>query len=148
MRLRRLGHQDLVAINSVISEAVAGWPLPVRLIRLSLPLLVYDRVDLDHFSVMGAVQRVDEVDAGLLGIAAWDDEVLHGLYVRPEAQGRGIGRALLGAVRAHARAAGVQRLLVRAERVSAGFFHGQGLPAAGSDALYPHTFHLQTAVPP
>ena len=143
--IRSLGKRDLEAINAVITQAVMAWPLPERMKRLSLPLLRYDEVDLAHFD--GVVARAPwqaENDPGLAGVALFDDEMLHGLYVHPEAQGRGIGRALLGAVCARASENGVQRLLVKAERVSAGYFRRQGLTSAGSESAYPHAFYLST----
>ena len=145
IRIRPLGRKDLEAINDVIAEAVLAWPLPERMKRLALPLLRYDEVDLRHFHAIGAYgldSTIRPVD--LFGVALWDQDALHGLYVRPEAQGRGIGRRLLESVAAHARQAGFARLLVKAERVSAGYFQQQGLTAAGSEADYPYAFYLDT----
>ena len=146
LALRPLCHQELDSINAVISEAMMAWTLPERMKRLSLPLVRYDAVDLDHFDAIGA--RVSDQSADeLLGVALWDNELLHGLYVRPQAQGSGIGRALLDAVRIRARRAGVQRLLVKAERVSASYFRQQGLAAAGPESPYPYAFYLPTVAP-
>ncbi|TNF86041.1 MAG: GNAT family N-acetyltransferase [Gammaproteobacteria bacterium] len=145
---RSLGVRDLDAINDVITDAVLAWSLPERVKRLSLPLLRYDEVDLEHFAAIGAYALDRKVrPVGLFGVAVWDRETLHGLYVRPEAQRRGVGRHLLRSVAAHARQAGVSRLLVKAERVSADYFRQQGLMAAGPKAIYPHSFYLETAAP-
>lgn len=148
IRTRPLGRKDLEAINDVIAEAVLAWPLPERMKRLTLPLLCYDEVDLGHFHAIGAY-GLDRtlLPHGLFGIAVWDQDLLHGLYVRPQAQGHGIGRWLLESVASHARQAGIARLLVKAERVSAGYFQRQGLTAAGSESAYPYAFYLDTAVP-
>ena len=123
-----------------------SWPCTERMKRLSLPLLRYDQVDLDYFNAIGAYAlggTLKPVD--LYGVAIWDQERLHGLYVRPEAQRKGVGRALMQTVASSARRAGAARLLVKAERVSTGYFERQGLPAAGSDAPYPYTYYLETA---
>jgi GNAT superfamily N-acetyltransferase len=145
IRIRPLARKDLEAINDVITEAVLAWPLPERMKRLALPLLRYDEVDLRHFHAIGVVgldRTVQHVD--LFGVALWDQDALHGLYVRPEVQGRGVGRRLLESVATNARQAGIARLLVKAERVSAGYFQQQGLAAAGSEADYPYAFYLDT----
>ena len=143
--IRSLGVRDLDVINDVITDAVLAWPLPERVKRLSLPLLRYDEVDLEHFHAIGAYALDRTVSpTGLFGIAVWDREALHGLYVRPEAQRCGVGRILLNAVVARARQAGIGRLLVKAERVSAGYFRQQGLAVAGPEAHYPHAFYLDT----
>jgi GNAT superfamily N-acetyltransferase len=145
IQTRPLGTKDLEAINDVIAEAVLAWPLPERMKRLALPLLCYDEVDLLHFHAIGAYgldRTVRPVD--LFGVALWDQDALHGLYVRPEAQGRGVGRQLLESVASQARQAGIARLLVKAERVSAGYFQRQGLTVAGSEAAYPYAFYLDT----
>ncbi len=148
VRTRSLGKSDLKVINDVITTAVLAWPLPDRMKRLSLPLLRYDEVDLYHFEVVGAYALGSTVrPRDLFGVAIWDQETLHGLYVRPEAQGNGVGRALLDEVAARARMAGVARLLVKAERVSAGYFRRQGLTPAGSDTPYPYAFYLNTGTP-
>jgi len=148
VRIRSLRTKDLKVINEVITEAVLAWPLPERMKRLSMPLLRYDEVDLNHFEAIGAyaIDRVAK-PLDLFGIAIWDAEVLHGVYVRPAAQRRGVGCRLLETVAVRARQAGSARLLVKAERVSADYFRQQGLAAAGPETPYPHAFYLDTAMP-
>jgi GNAT superfamily N-acetyltransferase len=143
---RPLGSKDLEVINDVVTEAVMAWPLPERMKRLSLPVLRYDAVDLEHFSAIGAYCLAGTVKPfDLFGVALWDDQALHGLYVRPEAQGRGVGRSLLETVAARAQQAGIPRLLVKAERVAAGYFQQLDLAAAGAESPYPYAFYLDTA---
>ena len=147
--IRTLGTQDRDAINEVITEAVLAWSLPERMKRLALPLLCYDEVDLGHFHAIGAYGYGRTArPTGLFGIALWDQDALHGLYVRPQAQGCGLGRGLLASVAAHAQEAGIRRLLIKAERVSAGYFQRQGLAAAGSESSYPYAFYLDTGAAP
>ena len=146
IRARALGRRDLQVINDVVASAVMAWPLPERMKRLSLPVLRYDEVDLDHFSGIGAYSLDGLVKPfDLYGVALWDEAVLHGLYVRPEAQGCGVGRSLLDAVAAQARQVGISRLLVKAARASAGYCQQLGLPAAGPETPYPYAFYLDTA---
>jgi GNAT superfamily N-acetyltransferase len=149
LQLRSLTVDDLDEINAVIRAAVEAWPLPPRTRRLSAPLLEYDAVDLDHFQALGAFQDV-EGSAGdrLLGVAVWDDKQLHGLYVRLEAKRGGVGRRLIAAVAARASRAGSERLLVKAQRVAAGYFTALGLPDAGATTDYPNAFVLETGLSP
>jgi ribosomal protein S18 acetylase RimI-like enzyme len=66
-----------------------------------LPTLHTPDEDRRHFA--DVMSRADfwvaEEDERLLGYAALDGEVLEGLYVEPDAQGRGVGSALLDHVK-------------------------------------------------
>ena len=141
--IRTLGARDLEAINQVVTEAVMSWPLAERTRRLALPVLRYDAVDLDHFEAIG-VYAVNgrALPVGLYGVALWDAQLLHGLYVCPAAQRRGLGRRLLDAVAERAGRAGTARLLIKAERVSASYFERLGLPRADAETAYPYAFYL------
>lgn len=146
VRIRPLGGRDLAAINGVVTDAVMGWPLPERTRRLALPVLRYDAVDLNHFEAIGAYALDGRAKpVGLYGVALWDSQTLHGLYVLPAAQRQGVGRSLLDGVSTRAGQAGIVRLLVKAERVSAAYFQHLGLAPAGADSAYPYAFYLHTA---
>ena len=138
-RLQRLSAENLDEINAVIRAAVLGWPLPDRVKRLSLPLLEYDLVDADQYRLLGAYQEDREA---LIGVAAWDDNQLHGLYVHPAAQGLGIGGALLHAVCHDTAATGIAGLEIKAQRISASYFEYLGLPALPPGDGYPYRFLL------
>ena len=66
---------------------------------------------------------------GVLGFAALDGDRVCGLYVRGDAQRRGLGDRLLTAIVAEARARGVARLRAEASAFSVDLFerHGFGL---------------------
>ena len=149
LHIRTLEVHDLEAINQVITEAAMAWPLPERMKRLALPVLRYDEIDLDHFDAIGAYASDHAGQlTRLLGIAVWDHHALHGLYVVPAAQRIGVGRSLLGSVAERARQAGIARLVVKAERVSASYFERQDLVAAGSESPYPYAYYLSTGILP
>jgi len=152
--LRPARAADLPAVNAVIEAAVATWDLPERVKRLALPSYRYAAHDLDHLTVWVAT----DPDGRIVGVAAWEPAppadcprapclLLHGLYVHPAAQGRGIGRALLERAVAAARGGPFAGLLVRAQPEAAGFFARQGLtrlPADATGPRYAHRYWLPT----
>lgn len=125
---------DLPAINGVIERAVMTWRLPERVKRLSLPLYRYNEADLGHLEVC-----VAEEEARIAGVAAWEPAGtsalpedrrglrLHGLFVDPERQRRGIGNRLLGACVERARELGLDGVLIKAQSDAEPFFEKQGL---------------------
>ncbi len=58
----------------------------------------------------------------ILGTASRDGEVVRAVFVTPEAQGRGIGRGLMGEVDRAARAAGVATLTLQSSLTAIGFY--------------------------
>lgn len=142
---------DLEAVNAVIEAALMQWDLPERVKRLSLPSYRYQAHDLDHLELT----LVESAHSGIVGIAAWeqadrrdtpagrDGLLLHGLYVAPEQQRRGIGRQLLQAAEAAARSRGLEAVLVKAQPGAEAFFRACGLrrlPVRNPDRDYPHRF--------
>ena len=142
---------DLDCINKVVTAAVMSWPMPERIKRLSVPVLSYDNEDFKHYR-FAVYKDADQIQ----GVAAWNPEaavatefgagrLLHGLYISPDFQCRGQGRALMAAVLIEAVALGADGLVVKAERPSIGFFEQCGLrplPAAGPTD-YPYQFWYQ-----
>jgi L-amino acid N-acyltransferase YncA len=134
-RLRQAHANDLPAVNGVIERAIAGWKLPERVKRLSLPSYRYQAHDLDHLHIVVAEGTSRE----LVGLAAWEPAnprdlpaglrglLLHGLYVDPAHQHRGAGRQLLDAARSAAQAHGLDGVLVKAQADANGFFEACGL---------------------
>lgn len=139
---------ELDDVNAVIAAAIDTWQLAPRVKRLVLPSYRYGADDFTHLSFIGARR-----DGRLLGVASFEPAetrhspggrramLLHGLYVRPDAQRARIGMRLLDAVKDAARERGFDGLLVRAERNAVGFFAKAGFaPLAVEDAQrdYPH----------
>lgn len=147
---------DLDAVNAVVEAAVMGWDLPERVKRLSLPSYRYQPHDLGHLDLIVAVDG-----ERLIGVAAWEPAppgdgpagtralLLHGLYVAPERQGRGLGTRLLAAAEMASREGGFDGVLVRAQRSAQPFFVAQGftpLAVADPDRDYPHRLWRPTPV--
>lgn len=133
LRLRLVTRNDLDAINQVVEAAVMTWQLPERVKRLALPSYHYHEHDLDYYELV-----VAESDNQIVGVAAWDTTahqgpgqtralLLHGIYIMPEQQHRGIGRRLFVAAEAAAGIRAMDGVLVKAQKDAEGFFRAQGL---------------------
>ena len=149
VRLRPGTGADLEAVNAVIQRAMEGWSIAPRVRRLVFPSYCYRAADLDHLHLLVAEQA-----GRIVGLAAWETAdprdlpdpagglLLHGLYVDPGQQGRGLGTRLLDAARQAARAHG--GLLVKANRDARGFFRARGLqelpPGTDGGNAYPYRF--------
>ena len=138
---------DLEAINAVIEACVMGWNLPPRVKRLALGSYLYSPPDLGFMELLLAVSPGGEI-AGIAALEPADAGelpedrnglLLHGLYVRPELQGHGIGTLLVVQALDKVRIQGLRGLLVKAQNDATGFFHACGfqrLPASDSPADY------------
>lgn len=150
--VRAGGAEDLTGVNRIIEAAIGTWDLPERVKRLALPLYRYSEVDLTHLDL-----RLLEGPGGVLAVAAWepadarDDPgagsatLLHGLYVRPDAQRRGLGTRLLEDGIRLARVSGSQGILVRAQAGAEDFFQRLGfsrLPVRNEARDYAARFWL------
>jgi N-acetylglutamate synthase-like GNAT family acetyltransferase len=155
-RLRQAHAEDLPALNGVIERAIAGWKLPERVKRLSLPSYRYQAHDLVHLHLVVA----EDDEHALVGMAAWEPAnprdlpagktglLLHGIYVDPGCQHQGVGSQLLDAAAAAARAQGLDGVLVKAQADANGFFDARGLqrlPVEDAMRDYPHRFWLAMA---
>ena len=153
-RLRQAHADDLPAINGVVERAIATWQLPERVKRLSLPSYRYHAHDLVHLHLVVA----EDADHALVGVATWEPAnphdlpagqcglLLHGLYVDPAHQRRGVGSQLLDAATEAARTQGLAGVLVKAQADARGFFEVRGLQRLPVEdpAQYPHRFWLAT----
>jgi len=149
IELRRAVVADLPAVNDIIDAAVSTWDLPERVKRLVLPGYRYNAQDLDFMELIVAldsdghargVAGLEEVDAAE-ATAGSHPLLLHGIYVVPAWQRRGIGRRLLQASADAARRRGFDGLLVKAQPGAEAFFTRQGfvsIPATNPDRDYPH----------
>ncbi|MFT5449189.1 MAG: GNAT superfamily N-acetyltransferase [Gammaproteobacteria bacterium] len=134
--VRQADAADLRTINDVVSQAVQSWRLPARVLRLARPCLLYSAHDLVHMSVMLSSQS--DGDGMPAAVALWEPAdphetpsgshavSLHGLYVLPPWQHRGVGRNLLGSVASWAAVRDYDAIVLRAWRQSETFFLAQG----------------------
>lgn len=151
--LRPARAADLPALNGVIERAIATWPLPERVKRLTLPSYRYQPHDLVHLHLVVA----EDAGGTAVGVAAWEPAhprdlpagrrglLLHGLYVDPVHQGRGVGSRLLDAATDAARAQGLDGVLVKAQAAAVAFFKARSWQALAADDPardYPHRFWL------
>lgn len=125
---------DLEAINATVEACVMSWDLAPRVKRLALSSYLYGAHDLATMEVLLAI----DVAGKLAGLAALEEAdkhelpdgrsglQLHGLYVKPELQGQGIGALLVSAALDAAREHGRNGLLVKAQKDATGFFEATG----------------------
>ena len=140
---------DLANINAIIEACVMSWDLPDRVKRLSVNSYQYSELDLKHLSVVVAVTASNEI----AGVAAWEPanpsdlpenttgNLLHGLYVSPMHQNRGIGALLTEHALTTSLRDQTDGLLVKAQADANGFFEKQGfnkLPIRDTARDYPH----------
>jgi len=153
LELRPASDTDLRTVNAVIERAVMTWKLPDRVKRLAMPSYRYAGYDLKYLHIVVA----EDSAIGIVGVAAWEPAAvhdcpqgcrglqLHGIYVEPNQQLRGVGARLLSAAGAAARKEGYDGLLVKVQADAEGFFGRQGLqkvPLLHPDRDYPHRFWL------
>ena len=158
VHLRPARSDDFDALNGVIERAVMTWNLAERVKRLSLPSYRYHAHDQLHLHIVVA----EDADHAIVGVAAWEPAsprdlpaeqnglLLHGLYVDPARQHRGIGSRLLAAAADAARAQGLDGVLVKAQADANGFFAARGLqhmPVADPLRDYPHRYWLGVGQP-
>jgi GNAT superfamily N-acetyltransferase len=144
---------DLGTVNAVIERAVMTWKLPERVKRLAMPSYRYSGYDLKCLHIVVAEDSV----IGIVGVAAWEPAAvhdcpqgcrglqLHGIYVDPDQQRRGVGARLLSAAGTAAREGCYDGLLVKAQVDAEGFFGKQGLqkvPPLHSDRDSPRRLWL------
>lgn len=148
---------DLEAINRLIGRAIDTWKLSARVKRLSLPSYQYDAIDLDHLEVTLIEEAAGQANT-LLAVATRESAdpadlpagksglLLHGLYVTPEAWGRGLGTRLLRDCAYAAQQQGVHGVLVKATRDSEGYFASRGLhllPVCDPHRDFPRRYWLE-----
>ena len=149
--LRPASPLDLLVVNGVIESAIQTWEVPARVKRLCVPLYRYSEHDLDFLDlVVAEAERI-----GIVGAAAWEEAdpgdapanhsalLLHGIYVAPDQQRKGVGTRLFEAAEMAASLRGFDGVLVKAQPGAGDFFLALGLQqVAVQDCSrdYPHRF--------
>lgn len=149
LTLREIDTDELATANDIVVSAIESWDMKPRLRRLVSQTYQYDAGD---FDTMRLFLLEDEHPQAMLAVEDYPgDEVnvnarillLHGIYVRPERHGEGMGRQLLEATKALAREGGFAGVLVKAHASANGFFQATGmqeLPITDERRDYPHRF--------
>lgn len=151
--LRPATPADLPPLNAVIERAIMSWSLPERVKRLALPSYRYVAHDLAHLHIVVA----EAPGQGIVGVAAWEEAdprdlpekhcglLLHGLYVSPEWQRKGVGSLLMDAAQTAVADKKLDGLLVKAQADAAPFFLARGmaaLPVVNPERDYANRFWL------
>lgn len=135
VEFRPASTEDLPAVNAVVEACVMGWHLPSRVKRLALGSYLYGSHDFAFMDIVLAEQAGN----GLAGVAALeaadpadlpagiaDGLLLHGLYVAPAWQRKGIGTQLVEQAMRRVRDRNLGGLLVKAQREAVEFFQTDG----------------------
>lgn len=154
IKIRPAIQADLDNVNRVIEIAVMGWNLPERVKRLSLPSYHYTLLDFEHFEF----QVAEDEQQKIVAVAAWEPAeskdipeeqtalLLHGIYVDPAYQHKGIGHQLFQCAEQAARQQQYDGLVVKAQEDANGFFIYEGmsqLPIEDSSRQYANRFWKQ-----
>lgn len=135
IHIRPATQADLEPVNRLIKDAVMTWNLPERVKRLSLSSYYYTGLDLKHLRICVA----EDDGQHIVGVVAWEEAnptdtpkdksalLLHGIYVDPKHQNRGIGRQLFVVVKQAAQLHAYDGLLVKAQEGAKEFFISQGM---------------------
>jgi N-acetylglutamate synthase-like GNAT family acetyltransferase len=133
--LRKATEADLKDINELIDAAVMTWDLPERVKRLSLSSYHYKPHDMEILHIIVA----EDHEHQLVGVAAWESVdpadaikgfrslLLHGIYVKPNQQHKGIGTKLFQAAEQAVTDRDYSGLMVKAQANAIGFFLAQGM---------------------
>ncbi len=158
IELREIGATELDMANHMVTAAIETWDMPPRLRRLVAGTHRYEAGDFQTMRLF-LLQTQSEETAGVLAVedypgteADCPDRVLllHGLYIHPEHQHRGIGRAAVAATRRLALDNGFAGVLVKAHASANAFFAGLGLthlPVRDEKSDYPHRYWWPAAEP-
>lgn len=147
MRIRSAGQEDIPTIRAI---AHATWPVAYRTILSPAQLaymldLMYSEAALREQMVrkghLFLLAEINDVAEGLAGFEhaynGTDHTRLHKLYTRPQAQGKGVGKALLGDVAERARQAGATLLELNVNRFNPAkaFYLHQGFRVVRDEVL-------------
>lgn len=85
-------------------------------------------------------------DGKILGYGDWRPSTneFAGIYISPDAQGRGVGSALFDAIEADAREAGAPRLWANATKNAQGFYEAHGFMEEGEGYYEAGEFKIRT----
>ncbi|MGB5707257.1 MAG: GNAT family N-acetyltransferase, partial [Arenicellales bacterium] len=137
---------DLATINNIVIDAITNWKLSERVYRLARHSLTYTETDLEFMLAL-----IGENNEGrAIAAALWEPVsggknknssiLLHGIYVKSDYHGEGIGTYLVDYVSKRARKSGYDRMIVKAWRDAEEFFLRMGFYGSTNneqERLYP-----------
>ncbi len=149
---------DLPVINAIIEACVANWDLPERVKRLALAGYFYRREDLECMQIVVACfENGKAIGVGAIGPVPAEDlpagktgALLHGLYVAPPDQKKGVGQRLLDWAWKRVDEQALDGLLVKAQADANPYFARQGfslLPVNNPGRDYPYRWWREAAPP-
>lgn len=129
LHLEQATIQDLPRINEIIEAAIMQWHLPERVKRLSLSSYRYNEFDLQQYVILLA-----KTAGEIVGIISYEQTEskdviiannalsIHGIYVAPDFQRKGVGTFLIHAAENIARHLGLNSIEVKAQKDAIPFY--------------------------
>lgn len=128
INIRKANEADLAEINLLITDAIMQWHLPERVKRLSVSSFHYDALDMAHMDLQVAVNNEQHI-MGVIACEATDkpqELLLHGIFVRPNQQRQGVGKALIASIEQALISDKISSLLVKPQKEALPFFQHMG----------------------
>lgn len=131
MVVRDARHDELDELTRIARAAKAHWGYPAEWLRAWEPELTYDARTLAEHDVF-----VVERDGAIVGVGSLSREgetaEVEGLWVAPDAMGRGAGRALFDECVRRAKATGATALIIASDPHAVGFYERMGAVRVGA----------------
>ncbi|MFK8028635.1 MAG: GNAT family N-acetyltransferase [Gammaproteobacteria bacterium] len=135
MRVTRAKPEDAVELSEIAHAAKAHWGYSDAQLKSWATELTYTAEYINSHWV--AVVKDDDTPFDTLGVCSLDvvgDQLeIAGMWVRPEAMGRGVGRVLLNAAVAHCKEQSVSILRLLADPNAEGFYASMGAVLIGQE---------------
>ncbi|MDJ0882376.1 MAG: GNAT family N-acetyltransferase [Gammaproteobacteria bacterium] len=140
---------DLFKINAIVRSSLWGWQLPERVKKLSLSSYLYDEADLNDLSIY--LMKSDNEVLGVLVLEIpmmscqkdRQDLSIHGLYIVPEHQRKGLGLKMLDFALNQAMDLGLSGMTVKSQKDATSFYLKAGFRLMRS---YPKTREYENSL--
>lgn len=131
MTVREARPDEAAAISELAMRSKAHWGYDEAFMAACRAELTWSPEEIERHDVL-VWDEGDRILGATARLGADADARLWAVFVEPTAHGRGIGRALLEALQARARAAGCRSLTIGADPNAEGFYRAVGAHRIGT----------------